>query len=87
VYKRQIYVPERVLPNLKLGKPVSIRCDYLKEKEIKGQIIYISSEAEFTPINIVTKEDRMKMVFAVKVKILDNLDSIKPGMLLDVNVN
>ena len=82
----KIYVPERALPSLKLGKPVSIRCDYLKEKEIKGQIIYISSEAEFTPINIVTKEDRMKLVFAVKVKILDNLDSIKPGMLLDVNV-
>jgi HlyD family secretion protein len=83
----KIYVPERVLPGLKLGKPVSIRCDYLNEKEIKGQIIYISSEAEFTPINIVTKEDRMKLVFAVKVKILDNLDSIKPGMLLDVNIN
>jgi len=81
-----IYVPERVLPSLKLGKPVSIRCDYLEDKEIKGEIIYISSEAEFTPINIVTKEDRMKLVFAVKVKILDNLDSIKPGMLLDVNV-
>ena len=83
----KIYVPEKALPSLKLGKPVSIKCDYLKDKEIKGQIIYISPEAEFTPINIVTKEDRMKLVFAVKVKILDNLDSIKPGMLLDVNVN
>ena len=82
----KIFVPEKALPSLKLGKTVSIRCDYLKEKDIKGQITYISSEAEFTPINIVTKEDRMKLVFAVKVKILDNLDSIKPGMLLDVNV-
>lgn len=82
----KIYVPEKALPNLKLGKSVSIRSDYVKKKEIKGQIIYISPEAEFTPINIVTKKDRMKLVFAVKVKILDNLDSIKPGMLLDVNV-
>ncbi|KUO69862.1 MAG: hypothetical protein APF77_17720 [Clostridia bacterium BRH_c25] len=82
----KIYVPEKALPSLKLGKTVSIKCDYLKEKEIKGQIVYISPEAEFTPINIVTKEDRMKLVFAVKVKILDNLDSVKPGMLLDVNV-
>ncbi len=82
----KIYVPEKALPSLKLGKPVSIKCDYLKGREIKGQVIYISPEAEFTPINIVTKEDRMKLVFAVKVKILDNLDSVKPGMLLDVNV-
>jgi HlyD family secretion protein len=65
---------------------VSIKCDYLKDKVISGKVIYISPEAEFTPLNIVTKEDRMKLVFAVKVKILDNLDSIKPGMLLDVNV-
>lgn len=82
----KIYVPERILPELKLGRPVSIKSDFLKDKEIKGQIIYISPEAEFTPVNIVTKEDRMKLVFEVKVKILDNLDSIKPGMLLDVNV-
>ncbi|HYE84177.1 MAG TPA: HlyD family efflux transporter periplasmic adaptor subunit [Clostridia bacterium] len=82
----KIYVPEKALPGLKLGNAVNIRCDYLKGKEIKGEIIYISPEAEFTPINIVTKEDRMKLVFAVKVKILDNLDSIKPGMLLDVYV-
>ena len=82
----KIYVPEKALPSLKLGKQVSIKSDYIKGKEIKGQIIYISPEAEFTPINIVTKEDRMKLVFAVKVKIMDNLDSIKPGMLLDVNV-
>ncbi|MEA4845900.1 MAG: efflux RND transporter periplasmic adaptor subunit, partial [Clostridiaceae bacterium] len=58
----KIYVPERVLPELKVGKPVSINCDYLEGKAIKGEIIYISPEAEFTPINIVTKEDRMKLV-------------------------
>ena len=82
----KIYVPERVLPGLEVGKPVSISCDYLGGKEIRGEITYISSEAEFTPINIVTKEDRMKLVFAVKVKIVDNSDSIKPGMLLDIDV-
>ena len=82
----KIYVPERALPGLKVGKNVSIKCDFLKDKTIKGQIAYISPEAEFTPVNIVTKEDRMKLVFAVKVKILDNLESIKPGMLLDVDV-
>ncbi|MGE5631660.1 MAG: HlyD family secretion protein [Caulobacteraceae bacterium] len=82
----KIYIPERALSSVKLGKQVSITCDFLKGKTIKGQIVYISPEAEFTPVNIVTKEDRMKLVFGVKVKILDNLESIKPGMLLDVNI-
>ncbi len=82
----KVYVPEKVLPGLKTGKPVSIRCDYLKDKTIKGEITYIAPEAEFTPLNIVTKEDRMRLVYAVKVKILDNLESIKPGMLLDVDL-
>lgn len=82
----KVYVPEKALPVLKTGKQVSIRCDYLKDKTIKGEVTYIAPEAEFTPLNIVTKEDRMKLVYAVKVKILDNLESIKPGMLLDVNL-
>jgi len=82
----KVYVPEKALPGLKIGKQVSIRCDYLKDKTIKGEVTYIAPEAEFTPLNIVTKEDRMKLVYAVKVKILDNLDSIKPGMLLDVDL-
>lgn len=82
----KIYVPEKALPGLEVGKEVTISSEFLEGKTIKGRISYISPEAEFTPLNIVTKEDRMKLVFAVKVKILDNLDSIKPGMLLDVNI-
>lgn len=82
----KVYIPERALTSASLGKIVSIKSDFLKGKSIKGEIVYISPEAEFTPMNIVTKEDRMKLVFAVKVKILDNLESIKPGMLLDVDI-
>ncbi len=82
----KIYVPESMLPNVKLDKEVFLKSDFLKNKTIKGKIVYISPEAEFTPMNIVTKKDRMKMVYAVKVKILDNLNSVKPGMLFDVNL-
>lgn len=82
----KIYVPESMLPTTKLGKDVTLKSDFIKNKIIKGKISYISPEAEFTPMNIVTKKDRMKMVYAVKVKILDNLDSVKPGMLFDVNL-
>ena len=83
----KIYVPEKALTSISLGKEVIIKSDFIKDKTIKGKITFISPEAEFTPMNIVTKKDRTKLVFAVKVKILDNLEAIKPGMLLDVNIN
>lgn len=82
----KVYVPEHILPYIKLNKEVILKSDFLKDKTIKGKIIYISPEAEFTPMNIVTKKDRMKLVYEVKVKILDNLESVKSGMLMDVNL-
>lgn len=82
----KIYVPENMLTYIKLNKEVTLKSDFVKDRTIKGKIVYISPEAEFTPMNIVTKKDRMKLVYAVKVKILDNSESIKAGMLMDVNI-
>ncbi|MBV7275433.1 HlyD family efflux transporter periplasmic adaptor subunit [Clostridiaceae bacterium UIB06] len=82
----KVYVPENALSHIKLDKDVTVQSDFMKGKTIKGKIIYISPEAEFTPMNIVTKKDRTKLVYEVKVKILDNIDAIKSGMLLDVNL-
>lgn len=82
----KIYVPEKVLPYIELNKEVSMKSDFIKDKTIKGNISYISPEAEFTPMNIVTKEDRTKLVYEVRIKILDNIEAVKPGMLLDVNL-
>lgn len=82
----KIYVPEKVLPSLKLDQEVTMTTDFIKDKTIRGKITYISPEAEFTPMNIVTKKDRMKLVYGVRVKILDNIDEIKPGMLMDINI-
>ncbi|WP_333861468.1 HlyD family secretion protein [Clostridium sp.] len=82
----KIYVPEKTLPYVKLNKEVTMKSDFIKNKIIKGKISYISKEAEFTPMNIVTKEDRMKLVYEVKIKISDNLQYVKSGMLLDVTL-
>lgn len=82
----KIYVPESILTHIKLEQEITLKSDFLKDKTIKGKIIYISPEAEFTPMNIVTKKDRTKLVYEVKIKILDNTDIVKTGMLLDVNL-
>lgn len=82
----KIYVPEKILPYVKLNKEVNMSSDFIKNKVIKGKIYYISPSAEFTPMNIVTKEDRTKLVYEVKIRILNNLQAVKSGMLLDVNL-
>lgn len=82
----KIYVPESELPKIKIDQEVLLKSDFLEDKIVNGKIIYICPEAEFTPMNIVTKKDRMKLVYEVKVKILDNLDVVKSGMLFSVNL-
>jgi len=82
----RVYVPEKVLPLIQVGQEVTLSCDFLPGEVIKGQISSIATEAEFTPMNIVTKKDRMKQVYAVKIRITDHLEEIRPGMLLDVDL-
>ncbi len=82
----KIFVPESVLSKINIDQEVVLKSDFLKDKIINGKITYISPEAEFTPMNIVTKKDRMKLVYEVKIKILDNLDVVKRGMLFSVNL-
>ncbi|MBC2857098.1 HlyD family efflux transporter periplasmic adaptor subunit [Cetobacterium sp. 2A] len=80
----KIYVHEKILPKLHLGQKVVIRSNFVP-KNYEGEIIYIASNSEFTPMNIVTKEDRLKLVYQIKVKVLNNDDKLKSGMLAEVN--
>lgn len=48
-----------------------------------GTITYISDEAEFTPKNIQTREERVNTVFAVKIKLENEDQRLKPGMPAD----
>jgi HlyD family secretion protein len=49
-------------------------------------VTYISSEAEFTPKNVQTQEERVKLVFGVKVSVKNINDELKPGMPADVKI-
>jgi|GEM_PF-5590932 len=81
----KIFVPEGLLPQLKLNQEVAVHSDFIKEN-IKGKIVNISNSAEYTPMNIITKDDRERLVYSVKIQIMDNTDNIKAGMLLDVQL-
>lgn len=81
----KIYVPEKILPLIKLNQKVAVKSDFI-DKSYEGEIVYIASDSEFTPMNIVTKKDRLKLVYEVKVKVLNNDGKLKSGMLVGVDL-
>ena len=78
-----IYVTEMELGRVRLGGGAEIKIDAFPDKAFPGKITYISPEAEFTPKNVQTKEDRVKLVFGVKVEIGNTEGLLKPGLPAD----
>lgn len=81
------YVPENRIGAVKLGAQAVIRSDTYPGREYAGEVSFISPEAEFTPKNVQTAEERVKLVYAVKVRILEDAgQELKPGMPTDVAI-
>ncbi|PIP40275.1 hypothetical protein COZ71_02945 [Candidatus Desantisbacteria bacterium CG_4_8_14_3_um_filter_40_12] len=81
-----VYISEKNLPNIKIGQKAQIYIDAYPGKPFTGEISFISNKAEFTPKNLQTKEERVNMVFEVKVKIRDDKERLKPGLPADVEI-
>ncbi len=82
----KVYVGERNYGKVKLGMSAYIESDSFPGKRFEGTVTFISSEAEFTPKNIQTKEERVKLVFAIKIEIRNEEEELKPGMPVDVEI-
>ncbi len=83
----KIYVSENRIGRIKVGDKAYVSIDSFPGRNFEGRLTYISSQAEFTPKNVQTKEDRVRLVYAVKIA-LDNKDGIfKPGMPADAVIN
>lgn len=82
----KVYVKEDKLGLIKLGQKATITTDTYKGKSYEGAISYIASEAEFTPKTVQTQEERVKLVFAVKVRVKNEKGELKPGMPADVRI-
>lgn len=78
-----IYVPEDQLGQVQIGQSVSVQVDAYPERSFEGAVTFISSQAEFTPKNVQTREERVNMVFAVKVSLQNPEHALKPGMPAD----
>ncbi len=77
----KVYVSGAQLPNVKIGQQVNVLIDKseTENQTLTGEVTWISSEAEFTPKIIQTKEERVKLVYAVKVAV-KNDGTLKIGM-------
>jgi HlyD family secretion protein len=77
------YVNETDLGRVKLGTKAKITTDSYPGKEYEGRVSFISSEAEFTPKQIQTKEERVKLVYRIKIDLQNPEHELKSNMPAD----
>ncbi len=77
-----LYLPETKLPTVKIGQKAHIKVDG-DPLRYEGIITFISSEAEFTPRNVQTPDERTKLVYRIKITLPNPKNVFKPGMPAD----
>ncbi len=83
----RIYVREDELGGIAIGQAASITADTYPDRTYRGEVAFIASEAEFTPRNVQTTEERVKLVYRLKVRITgDPSLELKPGLAADVQL-
>ena len=80
------YLNETDLGRLRLGQRVTVRTDAAANRTHEGTVAFISSEAEFTPKSVQTPKERVRLVYRVKVDVLNRSGELKTGMPADVLV-
>lgn len=84
----RIYIREDQVGRVALGARAEIRIDSYADRRFTGIVGFIAGEAEFTPRNVQTREDRVKLVYRVKVRVVDDAEEVlKPGLSADVVVS
>lgn len=83
----RIYVRGDEVARVALHQTAEITADAYADRRYLGEVVFIASEAEFTPRNVQTAEERVKLVYRVKVRVLaDSTHDLKPGLPADVRL-
>lgn len=80
-----IYVPAPVMERLHLGQEVPVTMPFIN-KEWKGRVVLIRSEAEFTPKNVQTRTERERLVYGIKIALDGSDGTLKPGQSVEVTL-
>lgn len=78
-----VYVGERDLGKVRLGMAAQVTVDSYPDEPFTGKVTFIAERAEFTPKNIQTPDERVKLVYRVKVEVEPRDEALKPGMPAD----
>lgn len=81
-----VYVPQTLLAKISLNMAVQGVIPELKMRRFEGRITHIASEAEFTPKNVQTRNERTRLVYGVKVVFPNPDGTLKPGMTIEVKL-
>ncbi|MEJ2719535.1 MAG: efflux RND transporter periplasmic adaptor subunit [bacterium] len=76
----KVYVPAHSLTRIRIGERASVDPEDGRTTPFDGHIVWVASEAEFTPKNVQTEEARADLVYAVKVRIENETGALKIGM-------
>ena len=80
----KVFVPETEIGAVTLGQGASVTVDSFPGRRFAGKVSWIASQAEYTPRNVQTADERRHQVFAVKVVVEDPEGVFKSGMAADV---
>lgn len=81
--KVSVFVPETEIGDVRVGDKASVTTDS-SDETFDGKVTFVASQAEFTPANIETREQRVKLVYEVRLSVSDPSGTLKPGMPVDV---
>jgi len=79
-----LFVPEPAMPRIALGQAAVVTTD--AGNRIDGTVTYLSPQAEFTPRNVQTADERSKLVYRIKVSVDNRQGILKPGMPVDAEL-
>jgi HlyD family secretion protein len=80
------YVNETDLAKVKIGSKVKVRTDSYPNRTYDGHVSFISSEAEFTPKQIQTQQERVKLVYRIKIELENPRRELKSNMPADAEI-
>ena len=80
------YINETDLGRVKIGSKARVTTDSYKDKKYEGHVTFISSEAEFTPKQIQTEQERVKLVYRIKIEIDNPRHELKSNMPADAEI-
>lgn len=79
----KVYIPEPDIPKIKLGDRAEVTVDAFPGRKFEARVTKVYQQAEFTPKNVETKEERVKLVFGVELTFVNPEGILKPGMPAD----